>query len=104
MEYEAPRNELNGKAWQLAKLMYGRNYAPTLGVVELIGRDVVTCLESLRNQLPGTTPSEDNLSMVKSDEWMNEVRFGFDYRGDSGAGLELPAEQRLNCANCRQSS
>lgn len=89
MEIHQSHNELDTRVIQLSNLMYGHNYQVSMGMEELQAADLETCRTQLLGLFPAFAPGEKEIMPIDSNDWLMKAWGCFEYRGDSGAGLEL---------------
>lgn len=78
---------------RLERLMHGYNYQVTMGVDVFEGTTIKDFEAALKDKYPGSKPDENVYTAIKYDEFLAEIKYGFNYRGDETAGLVLKKEK-----------
>lgn len=85
---------MKDKIQQLEHFMYGHNYQVTFGYEFL---NPCITLEEAKNKIieifKDANPDEYKIIRATTNEFWQEIDYGFNYRGDEGAGLKLNNEK-----------
>ncbi len=87
-------NNLRDLIIKLEHLMYGNNYEVTLGIVRLTDcKNLNDCKNKIASVFEDAKLDRCEIKpAILKDVW-GKVDFGFNYRGDEGAGLKLSKEK-----------
>ena len=87
-------DDLNTVLYKLQQLLYGYNYEVLLGVESFENcEDLEQFKVRLKERFPNSTPESVTPVPLAIDDFWEEVEFGLEYRGDSGAGVQLDGEK-----------
>lgn len=87
---------------RISHLMYGHNYEVCLGIDVFEGKDNDAFNNQLKNKYPSSRPDKSPLIELTSQEFYEDIRDKFDFRGDSGAGLNLSPEKEVKLKELQQ--
>ncbi|MDB5181855.1 MAG: hypothetical protein JWP13_618 [Candidatus Saccharibacteria bacterium] len=103
MNAQEPKNEIDALGWQLARQMYGHNYAPSFGVIKIASaQSLEDVQQEIKKQYEKSKPGDASYEITDSNAMLKQVQNCFDYRGDQGAGLELTSEQETSLKETQQ--
>ncbi|HLP53076.1 MAG TPA: hypothetical protein VK154_19445 [Chitinophagales bacterium] len=89
---------------RLSQLMCGYNYEVVFGLKVFDNCNTVEQLKSrLKITYPHSSPENVPLVSMAVEDFWEEINYGFDYRGDDVAGLELSPAEEIQLKELQQS-
>ena len=78
----------------LEKLMYGHNYEVYFGIETFESNENLDdCFRKIKNECASYRLDDPRIILSNEEEFWDKINYGFQYRGDDVAGLELTTEQ-----------